>query len=184
MDSMRAAHIYRGVNPIRIAGRSDDLEGDPQLWAELWERHRARLLPEWIREHPGSRPPAWHTFDAMATGSSWDEEVETEVEYLHRLDLMEPQELAAIRDKAKDLARFNSAYARGDPRGHFIEPDAVVMFAAAQPGWLTAMEREHLGLEPDPQPRKVENGKASDHSNGNRLRPDDQAGAETEARFD
>jgi hypothetical protein len=30
----------------------------------LWERTRGELLPEWIREHPGTRPHIWWEVDA------------------------------------------------------------------------------------------------------------------------
>jgi hypothetical protein len=31
---------------------------------KAWEELRHELLPEWIREHPGTRPYAWWKFDA------------------------------------------------------------------------------------------------------------------------
>ena len=31
---------------------------------EIWERTKAIVLPEWIRRHPGTRPPFWWHFDA------------------------------------------------------------------------------------------------------------------------
>jgi hypothetical protein len=148
VDGLIALHILSGHNPIRLAedGDNDDLVNQPAVWKAVYEQNRDELLPDWIAAHPGHRPEGWWEFEA--DGLPELHEHEEEVEYLHRHRLMGPEELAAIRDKAKGLARYNSAHIPGDPRGHFIETDAVVLFAAAQPGWLSVREREHLGLEP------------------------------------
>lgn len=32
--------------------------------AALWRQHREELLEEWVREHPGTRPPGWWLYEA------------------------------------------------------------------------------------------------------------------------
>lgn len=89
---------------------------------DAWMAMRDEILPAWIAEHPGCRPWAWWVFDAperrrcisgqhpyddpawrgekrLTFGKpSWHTfaQFESQVQYLHRLDLLTPAELAAM----------------------------------------------------------------------------------------
>ena len=140
MDSFEKAHILSGRSVIRLGDdNSADLENNPELWSELWERYRFDLLPEWIARHPGDRPNAFWEFDATEEKA----EDETVPEFLHRLGLIEPGELEAIRKKAQELAAFNRGRKGGGPNSHYIPPDDIHLFAINM-GLLTPEEAEIL----------------------------------------
>ncbi|MCC6228523.1 MAG: hypothetical protein IT432_04775 [Phycisphaerales bacterium] len=61
---------------------------DLDLARRAWEELRDELLPEFIREHPLTRPWAWWRFDAPEPRSP----LEPEREYLTRLGLLSPEE--------------------------------------------------------------------------------------------
>jgi hypothetical protein len=140
MDSVERSHILGGRSVIRLGHGTDaDLKDDPPLWAELWERYRFELLPDWIARHPGDRPAAWWEFDCAEEIG----EDETVPEFLHRLELIEPDELDAIRKKAQSLAAFNRGRKGGGPNSHYIPPDDIHLFAINH-GLLTPEEVEIL----------------------------------------
>jgi hypothetical protein len=96
--------------------------GDVELLREAWRLHRARLLPAWIKEHPGTRPfaewlcrivPKYGERPSTDFGSRWPSPVrhregnmlnlirhthtvpraqEPEVEFLARHNLLSPAE--------------------------------------------------------------------------------------------
>lgn len=77
---------------LLIPGCGYALEGcqlDRARMAMDWKRHRAHLLPEWIRERPGTRPYAWWLFDAPEVRS----EDESERDYLERHGLLTDEDL-------------------------------------------------------------------------------------------
>lgn len=57
-----------------------------------WEDVRDELLPQWIREHPGTRPFAWWRDEAPEPRR----EGETELGYLRRHGLLTPAENRAL----------------------------------------------------------------------------------------
>ncbi len=62
-----------------------------------WKELRDELLPRWIREHPGTRPFAWWSFDAPGP-----REGDSELDYLRRHNLLTPgerQNLAGLCDE-------------------------------------------------------------------------------------
>lgn len=73
----------------------------PYLWREeyggpfcnvvlkAWRELRDELLPQWIKDHPGSRPWAWWKIDAPGPRG----ESETETDYLRRHGLLTAAEL-------------------------------------------------------------------------------------------
>jgi hypothetical protein len=63
VDTFEKAHIFGGRSLIRIPGVITDLADDPESWGEIWSELREELLPEWIAEHPGTRPLAWWVFE-------------------------------------------------------------------------------------------------------------------------
>jgi hypothetical protein len=138
IDAFEASHFCSGRSLIR--GLSEpDLADNPELWAQIWERFRAELLPDWIARHPGDRPAAWWEFDNC-------EEIledETVPEFLNRLGLIEPEELDAIREKAQDLAAFNRGRKGGGPNSHYNPPDDIHLFAINH-GLLTPEEVDIL----------------------------------------
>lgn len=53
------------------------LRGNAQALRKVWEEVKERLLAEWIRERPGTRPLAWWMFDAprdpsVMQGTAWE----------------------------------------------------------------------------------------------------------------
>jgi hypothetical protein len=60
-----------------------------------WEDVRADLLPDWIRQHPGTRPFAWWRDEAPEPRR----EGESEVEYLRRHGLLTPAETRTLKEK-------------------------------------------------------------------------------------
>src|SRR5262245_48723681 len=85
-------HILTGRAAIRVGG--PDLQDDARLWSEIWAKHRARLLPRWISEHPGTRPPAFYAFDDLTDDQHDDE---SEAEYLSRIGELQASEVEALR---------------------------------------------------------------------------------------
>jgi hypothetical protein len=138
IDAFEAAHFCSGRALIRGL-RDPDLVDNPELWAQIWERFRAELLPDWIARHPGDRPAAWWEFDCVEEIG----EGETVPEFLYRLGLIEPDELDAIRKKAQDLAAFNRGRKGAGPNSHYIPPDDIHIFAIDM-GLLTPEEVEVL----------------------------------------
>lgn len=61
-------------------------------FAAAWEIHRAKLLPEWIAAHPGTRPAAWWKLESSVPIPA-DED---ETDYLRRMNLLSPEEVAAV----------------------------------------------------------------------------------------
>ena len=140
-------HIGAGRNLIRTDGEPD-LEDNPTLWRALWERHRGVVMAEHIRIRPGTRPCAWWMFDADGLPDRDDDE--PEAEFLHRHDLLDPDELEAIRRKALSLVEYDRARspvktAAGFYKDHYIPPDDLHRFAAAH-GLISEAEAAILGL--------------------------------------
>jgi hypothetical protein len=90
---------------------------DEESFAAAWEIHRDRLLPEWIAAHPGTRPAAWwkreHHIPHPPFIDPADEghcspralfvrhgeivsSTEDEADYLNRIGLLTPEEVAAL----------------------------------------------------------------------------------------
>jgi hypothetical protein len=141
MDSFAQSHVCSGRNPLRIGGNTADLRNDVPAWSAIWAELRDELLPQFIRENPGRRPAAFTEFDAAYLPAR--EEDESEVEWLFRCGLIEPDELDAIRKKAQDLAAFNRGREKGGPNSHYIPPDDIHLFAIDM-GLLTPEEAEIL----------------------------------------
>jgi hypothetical protein len=158
LESFEAFHVCGGRALIQMADGSPDLDDNPDLWRALWERHREGLLAGWIRTSPGSRPLAFWMFDADDFPERTEDE--SEVEYLHRLDLLEPAEVEAITKRARDFADYNSCRSpvktAAGYKDNFIPPGDLEIFAASQ-GRLAAEELAYLDLQPAP---------LKSHSNG------------------
>jgi hypothetical protein len=138
IEAFEAAHFCSGRALIRGL-RDPDLVDNPELWARIWERFRAELLPSWIAQHPGERPAAWWEFDCVEEIG----EGETVPEFLDRIGEIRGDELDAIRKKAQGLAGFNRGRKRGGPNSHYIDPDDIDLFAINH-GLLTPEEVEIL----------------------------------------
>ncbi len=74
LPAVMKTYLLRGEEPARDAEGYEDFVttmyfnlGQTPTFADLWKRHRAGLLAEWIREHPGSRPFAWWEFDSAGS---------------------------------------------------------------------------------------------------------------------
>ncbi len=105
MDGFEEGTFCMVGRMLARVGRKADLADDPELWAQVWERCRSEVLPQWVERNPGRRPEAFHEFE---TGDLPEqEEGETEIEWLFRCGLLEPDEFEAIRQKAKTLAEHN-----------------------------------------------------------------------------
>jgi hypothetical protein len=141
VDAFDGWHVMKGQPAIKGCG-VPSLADDPALWADVWRQSRAELLPAWIARAPGSRPPAWHRFDAGNLPER--EELENEVEWLHRCRLIGPEELDAIRVKGKSLANYNRGRRGGGPNANYIPPDDIHIFAIEH-GLLTEEEAAILG---------------------------------------
>jgi hypothetical protein len=128
------AHILMGRS-LLLTGAESHLEDNAALWSELWAQARGELLPQWIREFPGTRPPAWWLFDDHEDDRHEDE---SETEYLSRLGEIGADELNAIRVKAVKLAAYN----RGRETNR-CEAGPVERFAANS-GLLTAGDAAEL----------------------------------------
>ena len=143
MNANDAYNVQTGRPMIMVEARP--LEDDPALWEEVWAHWRAELLPSWIDGHPGSRPPAWHRFDAAAFPGR--AEGEAEVDFLDRIGELSAEEIEAIARKARGLAEFNSCGRLPEkPSTNFIPPGPLESFAA-RVGLLTAAERSALLLD-------------------------------------
>jgi len=97
--------IYYGRELLRMPD-TVDLRDDVEEWAEVWERHRGYLLPEWIEGCPGMRPQVWWRFDCPDTPKRRRDE--SSVDYLDRLGVLSDEELdgmwAVLLDKLKHNA--------------------------------------------------------------------------------
>jgi hypothetical protein len=152
-------HACTGRALIRIGDKAD-LNSDHKLWEDVWSEARAELIAYWLDQHPMSRPEAWWLFDAGDLPEQGEDE--TDPEYLGRLDLVTQAEVNTVVEKARHLARNNAPWTRGDVRGHFIEPDDTILYVASL-GFLTATERDHLGLEPQKGPHPNGTAEHSEH---------------------
>jgi hypothetical protein len=135
-------HIATGHAMIRL-GDQPDLADEPLLWAEIWSSARGELLPDWIRQHPGSRPEAFWKFDAIHIARL---EGESEPACLHRHHLLSAEELEGIRRKARELVAHDRGRDPGEPGSNFIPPGDIHEFAA-RAGLLSAEERGVLRLD-------------------------------------
>ncbi len=141
MEDWEKYDACTGRSPLRGHGNAD-LADNPEQWERLWDDHRDMLLAHWISDNPGTRPPAWHKFDAA---EAWDEESETETEpeYLHRLGLLAPEEVEAVVAKARTLAEYNRCRNGNEPTSNFIPPRDAEQFAIDH-GLLSEEEKEIL----------------------------------------
>jgi hypothetical protein len=119
MDGNESYHIQTG-KPLIRTGVDAFLVDDPALWQQLWAEYRDELLLAWIKRKPGTRPAAFWRFDA--NGFPDRAEYETEAEHLHRLGLLDDDEINAIKAKALELIAFNRGRKPSDPNSNFI-PD-------------------------------------------------------------
>jgi hypothetical protein len=67
---------------------------------EVWQRHGAELLAEFVRRNPGHRPRAWWKFDNI---SGRPNEGESETEFLKRHDLIQPSEERRLQPEAQEM---------------------------------------------------------------------------------
>ncbi len=166
MDGFEAWAILHG-RPLTRVGNEPDLSDEPALWAELWRQFRLELLPGEIKHRPGQRPKSWWQFDAPEERP----EAESEVEFLHRYGLIEPDELEAIRKKAKTLAEYNRTR-RPDRFGdNYLPPDDLALFAVAHelvtPEEIEILTRlETIGWYWKNPPKSPTNGQAHDSDSG------------------
>jgi len=140
MDNFDEAHILTGRCLLRGLG-TPDLEDDVELWRSVWESKQGELLPKWVAQHPGSRPRAWHIYDAWEYDDI--EDFENETTWLYRLGLIGDEELAGIQRKAQDLAKYNAGRSPDDAASNFSQPDDVHVFAADH-GLLSVQECDDL----------------------------------------
>jgi hypothetical protein len=67
-DDEQIRHLLQGYTFITGKGfsfnRRDHDGGDIEAMRKAWDELRHELLPQWIAEHPGTRPAAWWRFDA------------------------------------------------------------------------------------------------------------------------
>jgi hypothetical protein len=140
-------HICTGRNLVCVPDEPD-LVGSPDLWAALWDRHREQLLAEWVRESPGSRPPAFWRWDHGM------EPPEDEREYLAAHGMLTRVDLDGIRRKALELLRHNRGRTPSRPGDNYIpDRDGLVSFARSQ-GLLTP-EPERDGQHDTPPKRET-----------------------------
>ena len=128
MNRWEADHIATGRALLRLG--EPDLETEPNLWREVWSQSRHEVLTGWIAKYPGSRPPAWHKFDAR---EPWDSDRELECEYLARLGLLAAEEIPVIGEKAKEIVDFNRMHSA---KNRLPDRDGLVEFARRR-GLLT-----------------------------------------------
>ena len=168
MDGFEAWAVLEGRSLI-LVGNEADLVDDPELWAQVWERCRAELLPRWIERNPGRRPEAFHAFDTDDLPAQ--EQGESETEWLFRCGLIEPDELEAIRTKAKTLAKHNRTRRPDRVGDNYSSPGEIEQFAVAH-GLVTPEEAEILtrletiGWWWKRTPSPPTNGQANHSSNG------------------
>jgi hypothetical protein len=140
MESFDASHICGGRSLISSDDIPDLCANEP-LWQALWSQHREDLLAGWIKSYPGTRPAAWWEFDYGNFPEQSEEE--TDVEYLHRVGLIDAAEMQAIAAQAKELAHYNSVRHPQDRRSNWIQPEDIELFAVSH-GLLTDEEIEIL----------------------------------------
>jgi hypothetical protein len=128
-----AYHLCSGKNLVQC-GDDPPLRENPEVWRQLWDRHRDTLLNWWIREHPGSRPEAHWLFDHDM------EPPEDEREYLAAHGLLTQDDIDGIRRKALELIRHNAVRDPSKPSTNFI-PDRDGLLAFAQRHGLLTPER-------------------------------------------
>jgi hypothetical protein len=63
-DDLDIEFLLRGPHGVPCELTSAEEAGDNETIREAWESMRSTLLPQWIRELPGTRPWAWWTYDA------------------------------------------------------------------------------------------------------------------------
>jgi hypothetical protein len=151
LDGFAAYHMGEGRNAVPLVGEPD-LRDNPDLWRALWARHRDELIAEHARASPGSRPAAFWRFDSGGLPGRIEGEsgAESDVEYLHRLGLLPPSELDAIRKRAVKLVAYNSGRSpertsAGYFRDNFIPASDLHRFAARH-GLITPQQAAILGL--------------------------------------
>lgn len=92
--------------------------------AEVWERYRPRVMKEWPRQFPGTRPDCWWKFDSplrrlplsnpLEAGLfRFDAEWETQASYLNRHGLLSALERATLPHAAYEPAPLTVV--TGDP---------------------------------------------------------------------
>jgi hypothetical protein len=101
-----ASHILSGRALLRLG--EPDLESDHKLWASLWRRHGRELLINWVKTRPCERPRAWYKFSAKHLPPR--DEDETDADWLYRCGCLSGEEIAALCEKAKAIAAFNSQH--------------------------------------------------------------------------
>ncbi len=119
LDTFTLAHIGSGRSLIGCTDEGD-LAETPDVWLELYERHRDAVLAYHVERTPGSRPEAWHQFEAPALPAQQPEE--PEAHWLERIGQIDDDERAAILAKARELIRYNSGRDPNNPSSHFV-PD-------------------------------------------------------------
>ncbi len=87
-------------------GSDADLQDNPPLWRQVWNRFRAELLPGWIAERPGTRPRPWWLFDCPAGCEPRDDE--TRPEFLHRIGEIDDEELRLMWAQALAVLKHNA----------------------------------------------------------------------------
>jgi hypothetical protein len=97
--------IFDGRELIRAPGTTD-LRDDLEEWADVWERHRHYLLPDWIKVRPGERPAVWWAVDYPNLPKRRPGEIR--VEYLWRTGQIDQDELRGLWDYLLDTVNHNN----------------------------------------------------------------------------
>jgi hypothetical protein len=127
LSEEEAFAITHGANFVVVPGEPA-LADDPRKWRRLWTLHGEAITVGWISEHPGTRPQAWHTFDAPALGQRF--EGERDIDFLERFNAIDDKENEGIKAVAVELVKYNAPRRPDQPRTNFIvDSDGIVAYA-------------------------------------------------------
>jgi hypothetical protein len=136
LDGFDLAAICSGRSLIRGPDVSD-LQDNPPLWKQLWQQHKVECLVDWCRRYPGSRPEAFWRFE----GHKDVPEDQQEIDYLHRLNQISPEEIELIAARARELIEYNHGRDPADPKSNFCEDEDGYVAFACKHGLLPGTEK-------------------------------------------
>jgi hypothetical protein len=85
----------KSPRPFMYEREYDCCFADHRALRPAWEAARDELLPQWIKEHPGTRPFAWRGIDAPEPRL----EGETEIDYLKRHHFLTKSEEKLLKNQ-------------------------------------------------------------------------------------